>query len=199
MLSIGYIVIRLKSNVKYLFLFLNVTIIFLASPFINKTLLSYKDINRVIDKFTGIVTIRVEDGQVYAEDGSAAQRLELIRVAKHYFLQHPFFGIGRGSFFPLAGKVSHNNYIQMFAETGLVGGVLFMLLTVTVFAYLIGGLKDSQNKAFWFFLMNSFLVTVIIFAVESYIQLKLFWVFIVPFAVVARSKSIKKYRRAKIQ
>jgi len=170
-----------------------------GSPYIKKTVYSYKDINRVVNKFKGISSIKFYEGEIYSEQGSPGVRLALLKIAKQHFLTHPFFGIGRGSFLyhNKYRKKAHNNYVQMFAETGFLGGFSFILLTITVFKYLFSGFRVLENKAFWFFLLNSFLVLVINLAVDCYIQLKMFWVFIIPFAVYAKRECDQKREKTR--
>ncbi len=61
-----------------------------------------------------------------ASEGTGQERLSLWSDALLYFRSAPVFGIGVGEFQEQAELVAHNSYLQCFAETGLVGGALFL-------------------------------------------------------------------------
>lgn len=84
------------------------------------------------------------DGQQLTEaEGSARQRLEILRVAESIVAANPVTGIGLGAygnahyvyaqsprFDPIARghRDTHNTYVSLMAETGLVGFACFMML-----------------------------------------------------------------------
>jgi O-antigen ligase len=53
------------------------------------------------------------------------------------FLKHPFFGSGSGSLSILIGAFSHQTFLSVLAETGLVGFVLFCISLVYIFMQLL--------------------------------------------------------------
>lgn len=60
-------------------------------------------------------------------EGSDNGRLDLWGRAFSLWLTHPFFGAGYNSMYFYSHLVSHNTYIQILAETGLVGFVLMAI------------------------------------------------------------------------
>jgi len=71
-----------------------------------------------------------------------AYRPEIFRAALYMFSEFPLFGVGQGNFFRLSSQLdishslflvqsggdnAHNYFLQILAETGLVGGVAFVL------------------------------------------------------------------------
>ena len=78
-------------------------------------------------------------------DESSQQRLEAWYEGVHMLLNNPIFGVGRGQFQEVHGRVAHNSYIQMAAELGVPGYSLWggaLIFTVLV-SYLI--LKDKTH------------------------------------------------------
>jgi O-antigen ligase len=53
-------------------------------------------------------------------------RLELWSASLETFRNSPVFGIGQGKLAEAIGQVSHNSFLHAFAETGLLGGGLFI-------------------------------------------------------------------------
>lgn len=74
--------------------------------------------------------------------GSAGERLELWEAAGRMLHDHPLAGVGPGNFPSrvraydkgLGRRGAHNTVVAMFAETGWVGGTLFVALFVAGFA-----------------------------------------------------------------
>lgn len=83
------------------------------------------------------------------DEGSARQRLELWRVARRIFIEHPIVGVGLGAYqdahyvyamrpefnpIALGHRDAHSTYYRLLAESGLVGFVLFFgMIGVTVY------------------------------------------------------------------
>lgn len=103
--------------------------------------------------WTRLATIRdVTSAQSAAkveDEGSARQRLELWRVARRIFIEHPITGVGFGAYpdahyvyafrpefdpIALGHRDAHSTYYRLLAETGLVGFALFFgMVGVTVY------------------------------------------------------------------
>ncbi len=93
-----------------------------------------------IEKLTSTSTIADADAE-----GSAAERFEIQKVGWQIFVDHPVFGIGLGAY-PLANamyapnigkKDTHNTYLNLAAEVGLPGLILWLACfgSVIRFAY----------------------------------------------------------------
>jgi O-antigen ligase len=53
------------------------------------------------------------------------------------FLKHPFVGSGSGSLSFLIGTFSHQTFLSVLAETGLIGFILFCIVLVYIFSQLL--------------------------------------------------------------
>jgi len=91
-----------------------------------------------IEKLTSTSTIAQAD-----PEGSAEQRLEVQKVAWQIFLDHPVFGVGLGAYPEanaayapnLGRKDTHDTYLNVAAELGLPGLVLWCGLFASVLRY----------------------------------------------------------------
>lgn len=120
-----------------------------------------------MEKLTSVATIAEAD-----PEGSAAQRFEIQKVAWRIFSDSPVFGVGLGAYqqanavyAPDLGKRdTHNTYLNLAAEVGLPGLVLWCALVWSVlrFAYRSrrlaapGELATQQawiERAFWGYLV----------------------------------------------
>ena len=63
---------------------------------------------------------------ISTEDDSAQSRVQLWSDSLQALRDNPLFGIGPGLMNEYSGQVSHNSFLQAFAETGLPGGFLFL-------------------------------------------------------------------------
>ena len=72
---------------------------------------------------------------VYA--GTGQTRIQIWSETFSVFRNSPIFGIGEGMIVDEIGVVSHNSFLQSYAELGLVGGTLFLGTFVTAIAGLI--------------------------------------------------------------
>ncbi len=101
---------------------------------------------------------------------SYAERVETFDIAERIWWQHPWIGIGPGSFGPYANyhpfitpgdgyKIVNNEYIELLAETGVLGLACFILLVVMLyvrsFKALLAG-KDQFLKAVLIGLLAAF-------------------------------------------
>lgn len=75
---------------------------------------------------------------VYSEADARNSRYELWRAARNMFVAHPVLGVGSRRFSEFSqdygeishdnrGKVAHNTYIEVLADTGLVGFTVFIM------------------------------------------------------------------------
>jgi len=93
-----------------------------------------------IEKLTSVSTVGEAD-----PEGSAAQRFEIQKVGFQIFLDHPVFGVGLGTYpianaqysFELGKRDTHNTYLNIAAEIGLPGLVLWLLCFGAMLRYSI--------------------------------------------------------------
>jgi len=97
-------------------------------------------------------------------DSSALGRLELFQYALSIFKEHPIFGSGIGTFFELSahefGKniAAHGDYMLMFAETGIFGGIGYLTLLFTMLVFAVKNLKENDFAKVALLMLVSFLV-----------------------------------------
>lgn len=85
----------------------------------------------------GLSTLQGETG-----DNSSMQRLNFIKMGLGLIVSNPITGIGLNNFITIAGKYSHNDFIEIFVSTGLIGGFLYYSL------YLIWWVRLSKIGKF---------------------------------------------------
>lgn len=107
----------------------------------------------------GTVTKRMGDITVQSEQGS---RIHLWKGAIDYATKHPFIGAGYGNWklasIPYEKEYTndlfvpyhcHNDFIEMFADLGVFGGIPFGLMFLMVPIFTIKIWRNKQLKAFW--------------------------------------------------
>lgn len=57
---------------------------------------------------------------------SSIERINFLKISFNYFLENPILGIGTNNFFNIEGKATHNNYLQILCENGLLGFFIFL-------------------------------------------------------------------------
>lgn len=97
-----------------------------------------------------LILERSNVGGMLGGDNSAIDRIVVWKAAFRMLLHHPLFGIGWNHFYDEvilygAGRrlIAHNTIISVFAETGLFGGITFLLILKNIFF----GLKDVMKNA----------------------------------------------------
>jgi tetratricopeptide (TPR) repeat protein len=158
--SIATIVMTGKSNIKKMLLQLS----FFIGPiiigfFIANTLLSNAIQMQDVQGGYGTVTKRMGDINVQSEQGS---RIHLWKGAIDYATKHPIIGAGYGNWklasIPYEKEFTndlfvpyhcHNDFIEMFDDLGILGGVAFgcMFLLVPLFTFQIW--RKKENSSYW--------------------------------------------------
>jgi O-antigen ligase len=67
------------------------------------------------------------------QDNSTVARLHRYQIAGHYFLQHPWFGRGLNTLYPVTQQVFDNSYLYLAVEegvAGIVGQAVFLFILV---------------------------------------------------------------------
>ncbi len=97
-------------------------------------------------------------------DSSALGRLELFQYGLSIFKDHPLFGSGIGTFFELSAYrfdkniAAHGDYMKMFAETGIFGGMGYVILLFTMIIFAVKNLKENDFAKASFLTIISFMV-----------------------------------------
>lgn len=88
----------------------------------------------VVYKLAPILMTEIMDSRLGARldtGGTSANRLQLVRESFSVGLHHPLIGVGPGNFrlFSFEQVFSHNTYLELFANTGFIGMLIFIGLT----------------------------------------------------------------------
>lgn len=97
----------------------------------------FLNLTEQLETFTGHVT-NIFGGASYDE------RVETFEIAEEMFWQHPWIGVGPGSFGPYASyhplivpgggyKIVNNEYIELLAETGILGFSAIVVLVIMLY------------------------------------------------------------------
>ena len=72
--------------------------------------------------------------QLESDSGAADIRAILYREAFEVFQEHPFFGVGLDNFrrYSVSGLYAHSNYMELLADTGIIGFALFFAVYLLV-------------------------------------------------------------------
>ncbi len=74
---------------------------------------------------------------------SMSLRKHYFDLALEYFMNNPILGIGVTNFYQEVGKASHNSYLQILAESGLIGfGLYFFAVILTIRTWLLSANSD---------------------------------------------------------
>jgi len=83
-------------------------------------------------------------------EGSKLERIDILYFAKDVFKAHPVFGVGFRMFpeYNPYGLVTHNIYAQLLSELGIVGTLLFFLMSKKMFkeVFLIGRYTIDKSE-----------------------------------------------------
>jgi O-antigen ligase len=101
-------------NIKKLLIFIPIILVsyfFLSNYILNETPLGTRLDSEYIERSTDF-------------------RKELISEGISFFIEHPFIGIGLGSFtsYSSSGMMSHNDYIEILSSTGIIGLLIYMCI-----------------------------------------------------------------------
>ena len=115
----------------------------------------------------GTVTKRIGDISVKSEEGS---RIHLWKAAIDYATKHPFKGDGYGNWklasIPYEKEFtndlfvpyhSHNDFLETFADLGIVGGLLYIGLFLLILLFTIHIWRDKSLQAYHFVATISFM------------------------------------------
>jgi O-antigen ligase len=90
------------------------------------------------------------------EMNALTSRLEYMRVALRVVEAHPLFGVGAGAYWDAERQYRdsvvystndpHNLYLRYFAELGVLGGLLFLILTLGLFGFYVVSLYRSRRS-----------------------------------------------------
>jgi O-antigen ligase len=116
-------------------------------------------------------------------EGSANARLLMVKEGIQMTTSYPVLGVGLGNFIvhSATGHYSHNNYVEIFSETGIPGGILYNMIYVLILyrLYKISKfpLTLGQKNTVTIFKCLMLLQLILDFATVSYYT-KMNWIFL---------------------
>lgn len=84
-------------------------------------------------------------------DHSAATRFRFIREGLEAFSHHPILGEGVYSSYFYFGTYSHNNFVEVLMNTGIIGFLIFYFPYLIVFTKFIS--TNKEDKTYWIMLV----------------------------------------------
>lgn len=123
--------------------------------------------------------------------GSAGTRIKLIEDAAEAFSANPFIGIGLDNFrlFTSAKTYAHSNYMELLADTGVIGFIIFFMIYAVVWRDALLFSKEEDEELY----MQGYIKTVIIilllvnFSVPTYFSISA-WFFLSTAIIIYESE-----------
>ncbi len=120
---------------------------------------------------------------------SYAERVETFDIAERIWWQHPWIGIGPGSFGPYANyhpliapsdgyKIVNNEYIELLAETGVIGLGFFIIMVFMLYIRSFKALRHGKHpylKAVLIGLMTAFVGVLVQYNTFSVLYIMHIW------------------------
>jgi O-antigen ligase len=124
-------------------------------------------------------------------DTSIAMRHEMVQKGIAFIKEHPVTGIGLGQYGIVSGEIgySHNNYIEIFSSTGIIGGLIYYSIYIALYLRLrrlgkmVEDIKDRElvclGKTIIIIMFLSDVPNVSYYNKQHWIQLAIFigWAF----------------------
>ena len=142
-LTVLFLVVALASSVLYIYANAE---LFIDNYLLRRIALTFINLKRGIDISTG--------------------RTELYRIAFEGFRNNPLFGIGIGNYSLMEGAytATHNTYIQILCEQGLVGLLIFVLPLVYCYFHTVGKIRVAcDNNYLRYYRLSLYIQTLYIF------------------------------------
>ncbi len=124
----------------------------------------------------------------YEQESSAQSRIDAWKAATRMIISHPFFGVGLSAFGTAFSDYSnkrprevHNTFLQIAAESGIIAGLMYLLVIWTNIKDLLRNSKiigKDEKTDFLFYLNEALLTSIIGFAVCSmFLSLQVYEIF----------------------
>lgn len=138
-------------------------------------------------------------------DNSTSTRLELIKLGIHIFKGHPLYGIGMDnaktiteSIFNKTDYYLHNNYIELLADGGIIGFIMYYWFYVLILLKLIH-FKNFKNGYYNICLILFLLFLIMDYGSVSYISKERYFYILILYLQcrnmnISQEKTIKPTR-----
>lgn len=127
--------------------------------------------NRIIRRFSEF------ESQIGSESrfGSTGERKYFIQLGLNLFTDRPLFGYGLANFAVIAGKYSHNNFIELLVGVGLIGAITFYSIYLVILKKILEIKEDDMKLILFLFIV---ILLILDMARVSYISKYLMYTFI---------------------
>jgi O-antigen ligase len=123
-------------------------------------------------------------------DASTMARIQYIHEGIAIAAEHPFIGAGPGAILDRVGHVSHNDYIKILAEFGVIGFLLFLLLVTSIWNGWVRLILQSPSSHFQFPLLLSTVLVTVYMIFRNIMAAPMFWVLLGYSVTMVTSKSV---------
>jgi len=126
---------------------------------------------------------------------SFKDRIRMTYIGLEYFSKSPFFGIGLGNLLPISQAYTHNSYISVLVECGIIGGLCWLLLLFRTVKIGFKNFLKITNESLWHLTTSSLaaLVGLLVGGLSIEIQnAKFMWLMIAIVIISGRQKIITK-------
>lgn len=91
-------------------------------------------------------------------DGSALGRIKMFQYGLSVLKSHLVFGSGLGTIMESEGTAAHGDYMKMFAETGIFGGVGYLIVLFTIIIFTFKNFQESDFAKIAFITTIGFMI-----------------------------------------
>ena len=157
------VMLILKKEIKFLKTYSLIPVLFLISFYSQQLLVKENTPDIMIERFSTITDS--------SKDNSVNERLIFYRSAFKSIKEKPILGVGIGNWKLVSIELgeemvsgyripyfTHNDYLQITSEIGLVGGILFTYFIIFPLFFSLRKFINSKESLFYLFLIMTFIV-----------------------------------------
>jgi len=122
------------------------------------------------------------------------RRIEMTLIGLEYLSKSPFLGVGPGNLLPLSEAYTHNSYISVLIEYGIIGSLCWVLLLVRTIWIGSKNIFQNTNEKLWRLSVASLaaLMGLLVGGLSIEIQnAKFLWLIIAIITILGRQKIVK--------
>lgn len=160
--------------------------------FINPIKIDVPNINYIINSYISFIHF-ITTGEEILGRSSLSTRSDMIKAGLNIFIDYPIFGVGLGNYKYVAPRYifirlmyySHNTFITILSELGLVGFLFFIFICFKIINNIYYFYKNSIFiSSFYFYLGLSFVNFLIISFFLHNVTDKYFWGMFIPISML---------------
>ena len=160
-----------KSRMIWVLLLIGVIMLFFSKNLFDSNL-----VNSVVDRIKSISLLLAKNDL----EGSLLERSNMINRALYLFEQKPILGVGLGSFMyygDVKTLISHNDYLLILAEQGIIGIVIFILLLFSFFKKAVLKLKRTNDEFYICLIMTMIGLFIYFMFINAYDSILIWFIF----------------------